>query len=59
MDGRDRMLVDDLGAIASHKLDGEIVERSDLALESDPIHEKHRHLNSVVAKMLQEDVLEG
>jgi hypothetical protein len=59
MDGRDGMLVDDLGAIASHKLDGEVVERSDLALESDSIHEKHCHLNSVVAKMLEEGILEG
>ena len=59
MDGRDRMLVDDLGAITPHKLDREIVERPDLTLEPDPVHEKHRHFRSVIAKMFQERVLEG
>jgi hypothetical protein len=59
LNSRDGMLVDDLGAIASHKLDREAVEPFDLALKPDPIHEKHRHLNIVVAEMLQEGVLES
>jgi hypothetical protein len=59
MNGRDRMLIDDLRATTADKLDGKIVERSDLALEPDPIHEKHRDLNIVVAKVSKEGVLEG
>jgi hypothetical protein len=59
MDGRYGMLVDDLGATTPHKLDRKIVEPSDLALEPDPVHEKHCHFRSVIAKMSQERVLEG
>jgi hypothetical protein len=53
------MLVDDLCAIASDKLDCEIVERSDLALEPDPIRQKDGDLNSLIANVIQERVLEG
>jgi hypothetical protein len=59
MNGRNRMLIDDLRATTADKLDGKIVERSDLGLEPDPIHEKHRDLNIVVAKVSEEGVLEG
>jgi hypothetical protein len=59
VDGRDGRLVDDLCSIASDKLDCEIVERSDLALEPDPIRQKHGDLNSLIANLLQERVLEG
>ena len=53
------MLIDDLGAIASHKLDREAVEPSDPAQKLDPIHEKHCHIDVVVAEMRQEGVLES
>ena len=53
------MLVDDLRATASRKLDREVVKRSDLALESDPVRQKDGDLNAVIANMLQERVLEG
>jgi hypothetical protein len=46
------MFVDDLGPTAPNKLHCEVVERSDLALEPDPIHQKHSYLASVVAEML-------
>jgi hypothetical protein len=46
------MFVDDLGPSAPNKLNGEVVKRSDLALEPDPIHQKHGYLASVVAEML-------
>jgi hypothetical protein len=58
MDSGDSVLVDDLDAITPHKLDREAVEPSDLILESDPIHKKHRRFRSVIAKMFQERVLE-
>jgi hypothetical protein len=45
------MLVDDLRASPSHKLDHEFVKRFDLALEPDPAHEKHSHFNPMVAEM--------
>jgi hypothetical protein len=48
------MLVDDLGAIASHKLDREVVERSDLTLEPDSIGQEDGDFNAVITKMLQE-----
>jgi len=51
------MLIDDLGTIASHKQDHEVVEAFDPALKSDPIPEKYGHIDVVVAKMLQEGVL--
>ena len=54
VDGRDGMLVDDLCAIASDKLDCEIVERSDLALEPDSIGQEDGDFNAVITKMLQE-----
>ena len=52
------MLVDDLSATPSHKQDREVVELSDLALELDSIDEKHRHIQFVVAQMLEEGVLD-
>ena len=59
IDGCDGVFVDELRAIAPHKLDSEPVEGSDLALKPDPIHKKHRHLSLVVAEMSQECVLES
>ena len=53
------MLVDDLCAITSHKLDREVVERSDLALEPDSICEEDRDFYSVIAKVFQEHVLKN
>jgi hypothetical protein len=53
------MLVDDLRTTASRKLDGEVIERSDLTLEPDPVRQKDGDFNSVVAKMLQESVLKN
>ena len=47
------MLVDDLGPSAPDKLDGEVVKRSDLALEPDPIRQKDGDFTSVVAEVLQ------
>lgn len=57
MDGRDGMLVDDLRSIAPSKLDCEVVERSDLALKPNPVHQKDGDFQSVVAQILQERVL--
>ena len=51
------MFVDDLRSAAPFKLHGEVVESFDLALKPNPVHEKHQHLNLVIAKVLQEDVL--
>ena len=45
------MLVDNLRASSSRKLDHEFVKRSDLSLEPDPADEKHRHINPVFAEM--------
>ena len=59
VDGRNGMLVDDLCAITSHKLDREVVERSDLALEPDSICEEDRDFYSVIAKVFQEHVLKN
>ena len=53
------MLVDNLCTVAPNKLDGEVVKRSDLALEPDPIRQKDGDFTSVVAEVLQEQVLEG
>jgi hypothetical protein len=53
------MLVDDLGPSASDKLDCEVVERSNLSLESDPVRQKDRDFKSVIADVLQECVLQG
>jgi hypothetical protein len=53
------MLVDDLRTTAPDQLNCEVVERSDLTLEPDPVGQKDCHLNSVVAKMRQEQVLEA
>ena len=52
------MLIDDLGASAPDKLDCEVVKRSDLTLEPDPVRQKDGYLTSVIAKVLQEYVLE-
>jgi hypothetical protein len=52
VDGRDGVLVDDLCATTSHKLDGEVVERSDLALELDPVGQKNGDFDFVIAKVL-------
>ncbi len=51
MDSSDGSFVDDLRAIASYKLNGEGVERSDVALEPDARHKKDRHLGPVVPEM--------
>jgi hypothetical protein len=59
MDRRNRMLVDDLCPSASDKLDCEVVERSNLSLESDPVRQKDRDFKSVIADVLQECVLQG
>jgi hypothetical protein len=59
MNSRDGMLEDDLRTTASRKLDGEVIERSDLTLEPDPVRQKDGDLNSVVAKMLEERILKG
>jgi hypothetical protein len=59
MDRRNGMLVDDLRPSASDKLDCEVVERSNLSLESDPVRQKDRDFNSVIADVLQECVLQG
>jgi hypothetical protein len=53
------MLVDDLRPRASDKLDSEIVERSDLSLESNSVRQKDSDFHSVIAEVLQEDVLEA
>ena len=52
VDGRDRMLVDDLRAVASDKLNREVVKRLDLALEPNSVRQKDGDFNSVVAKVL-------
>jgi hypothetical protein len=52
------MLVDDLHTCAPDKLECKIVVRSDLTLKPDPIRQKDRYFNSVIAKVLQEYVLE-
>lgn len=52
------MLVDDLRAITSRKLDRVVVEPFDPAQKPDPVHKKERHLRSVIAKVFQERVLE-
>jgi hypothetical protein len=59
MNGRDSMFVDDLSAVASDKLDREVIELFDLALKPNPIHKKHRYINSVIPKMCQEHILES
>ena len=46
------MLVDDLYPSAPNKLNGEAIERSDLALEPDPIYQKHGYLASVIMEMV-------
>ena len=58
VDRRNCMLVDDLHTCAPDKLECEIVERSDLTLKPDPDRQKDRYFNSVIAKVLQEYVLE-
>ncbi len=52
------MLVDDLGATSPHKQDRKVIELSNLALQPDPVHKKHRHIKFVVAQMLEEGVLD-
>jgi hypothetical protein len=52
MNSRDGMLIDDLCAIASDKLDREVVKRSALTLKPAPVHKKQQHLGSVIANML-------
>ncbi len=53
------MLVDDLCAITPHKLDREVVKRSNLALEPDSVRQKDGYLTSVIAKVLQKEVLKA
>jgi len=53
------MLEDDLGATSPNKHHREVVEAFDPAHEFDPIHEKHRHINVVVAEMRQEGILQS
>ena len=52
------MLVDHLCAASSHKQDREVVELPDLTLKLDAVDEKHRHVRSVIADMLEEGVLD-
>jgi hypothetical protein len=53
------MLVYDLSAVTSDKLNREVVKPFDLALKSDPVHKEHRYLYPVVSNMRQEYVLES
>lgn len=53
------MLINDLGPTAPIKPDCEVVKRSDLTLEPDPIRQKDGDFHSVIAKVLQEEVLEA
>jgi DNA-binding FadR family transcriptional regulator len=53
------MFEDDLRTTASRKLDRVVVERSDLTLEPDSIGQEDGDFHSVIAKMLQEQVLKG
>ena len=53
------MFVDDLTAVASDKLDREVIELFDLALKPNPIYKKHRYVNSAIPKMCQVHVLES
>jgi hypothetical protein len=57
VDGRDRMLVDDLRSVAPNKLDRVAVERPDMTLEPDAVRQKDGDFNSVIAKVLREHVL--
>jgi hypothetical protein len=57
IDRRDSMFVDDLRNAAPLKLYSEVVEPFDLALEPDPVHEEHRHINFVVAQVIEEGIL--
>jgi hypothetical protein len=59
VDGRDRMLVDDLRSIAPNKLDRVAVGRPDVTLEPDAVRQKDGDFNSVITNMLQEHVLKG
>ena len=52
------MLVHDLRPISSHKLDCEVVERSNLTLEPNSVRQKDSDFHSVIAEVLQEKVLE-
>jgi hypothetical protein len=45
------MLVDDLRANTSRKLNGEVVELRDLRLGSNPVHQKHCCAFPVVVEM--------
>jgi hypothetical protein len=53
------MLVDNLCPSAPDKLHCETVERFDLAQKSDSARQKYSYVNSVIAKVLQEDVLKA
>jgi hypothetical protein len=52
------MLVDDLGATISHKLDREVVKPPDPAQQPDPVHKEHHHLHPAVPRMIEEHVLD-
>ena len=51
------MLVDDLGATISHKLDREVVKPPDPAQQPDAVHKEHHDLHPAVTKMIEEHVL--
>jgi hypothetical protein len=53
------MLEDDLCAIPPNKHHREGIVAFDPAHELDPVHKEHRHINVVVAEMLQEGVLKA
>ena len=52
------MLVDDLRATISHKLDREVVKPPDPAQQPDPVHKEHHDLHPAVTKMFEEHVLD-
>ncbi len=52
------MLVDDLGPGPPYKHNSEIVVPPDLTLRPYAIDEKHSHIKSVVAEMLEEYILD-
>ena len=52
------MLVDELGAVASHEHDRKLVEPLDLAQQPDPVHKENHDLDPVLAKMIEDRVLD-
>lgn len=51
------MLVDDLGAITSRKLDRKVIEPLDPTLQPNSGYKKYGHFNPVIPEMFEEHVL--